>query len=166
MACLGVALLVIAVIALRSPNGSGTATGKNTVTRSAPKSAPKSAPRSTPRSTPKSSPPSTATASATSTSAPPAAGKPALLVLNSTHITGLAERAKARFEAGGWSVTSTGDLTNDILSTCAYYDPGDPAARAAALALQAQFPAIKRVAARFAELPPAPIVVVLTSDYS
>jgi len=155
MACLGVALLVIAVIALRSPNGSGTATGKNTVTRSAPKSAPKSAPRSTP-----------ATASATSTSAPPAAGKPALLVLNSTHITGLAERAKARFEAGGWSVTSTGDLTNDILSTCAYYDPGDPAARAAALALQAQFPAIKRVAARFAELPPAPIVVVLTSDYS
>jgi len=32
--------------------------------------------------------------------------------------------------------------------------------------LQQQFPAIKRVKERFAELPPGPIVIVLTSDYS
>ena len=37
---------------------------------------------------------------------------------------------------------------------------------AAATALQAQFPAIKRVVAKFSGLPAGPIIVVLTSDYS
>ena len=78
----------------------------------------------------------------------------------------MAETAKQRFEAGGWTVTSTDNFSNDILSTCAYYDPTDPANQQAALALQQQFPAIKRVKERFPELPAGPIVVVLTSDYS
>jgi len=63
-------------------------------------------------------------------------------------------------------VTSTGNLVNDIVSTCAYFDPADPGAEAAARALQAQFPTIKRVAPKFAQLPAGPIVVVLTRDYS
>ncbi len=48
----------------------------------------------------------------------------------------------------------------------AYYDPSDPADEQAALQLQQQFPAIKRVREKFAELPAGPIVVVLTTDYS
>ena len=57
--------------------------------------------------------------------------------------------------------------TNDILSTCAYYDPSVVGAQAAATALQAQFPAIKRVEPQFAELAAynSPIVVILTPDY-
>jgi hypothetical protein len=163
LASLGVALLVIALIALRSPTGSGTAAGKNTAARSAPKSTPKSSPKSSTKSSPtiSTSRPATRTTSST-----PAAGKLPLVVLNNTDVNGLATQAKATFEAGGWTVTSTGDLTNNILSTCAYYDPAAPTAQAAAEALRAQFPAIKRVAPRFAELPAGPIVVVLTPDYS
>ena len=89
-----------------------------------------------------------------------------LVVLNNTTIQGLAEQARATFQAGGWTVTATGNLTNDILSTCAYYDPAVSGAQAAATALQAQFPAIKRVQPKFPELPAGPIVVVLTPDYT
>jgi hypothetical protein len=63
-------------------------------------------------------------------------------------------------------VTRFDNYQNDILSTCAYYDPSVDGAEAAAQALQQQFPAIKRVKPRFAELPSGPIVVVLTPDYS
>jgi len=47
-----------------------------------------------------------------------------------------------------------------------YYDPAIPNALAAARRLQQQFPTIKRVVPRFAELPPGPLVVVLTSDFA
>jgi hypothetical protein len=63
-------------------------------------------------------------------------------------------------------VSSFGNYQNDILSTCAYYDPGVPGAQQAAQALQQQYPTIKRVQPKFAELPAGPIVVVLTPDYS
>ena len=87
-------------------------------------------------------------------------------MLNNTDKTGLAETAAASFRAGGWTVTSTGNLVNNIISTCAYYDPSVANAQAAANALKAQFPAIKRVVAKFSGLPAGPIVVVLTTDYS
>ncbi len=89
-----------------------------------------------------------------------------LVVLNNTTVPGLAATARGRFEAGGWTVTNIGNLRGTILSTCAYYDPSQPTSRAVAVALQSQFPAIKRVAPKFADLPAGPIVVVLTSDYS
>jgi hypothetical protein len=89
-----------------------------------------------------------------------------LVVLNNTDQNGLAETAKAQFEAGGWTVSSTGNLVNDIISTCAYYDPNTSGAQAAATALMQQFPSIKRTAPKFAELPAGPVVVVLTTDYS
>ncbi|MDQ1747179.1 MAG: hypothetical protein QOD07_1442, partial [Frankiaceae bacterium] len=78
----------------------------------------------------------------------------------------LASHAAQRFENGGWKVTRTGNLTNEIVSTCAYYDPSDPQAKPAAEALQAEYPAIKRVKPKFPELPDGPVVVVLTPDYA
>ncbi len=89
-----------------------------------------------------------------------------LVVLNNTTTAGLAKQAAQRFRAGGWTVTSSGNLTNNIISTCAYYDPATAGAKAAAKALQAQFPTIKRVEPKFTGLPSGPVVVVLTPDYS
>jgi hypothetical protein len=90
-----------------------------------------------------------------------------LIVLNNTPQTGLAQQASMTFEGGGWHVSSYADgYHNDILSTAAYYDPNTPRAKAAALALQAQFPAIKRVVPKFAGLPAGPVVVVLDPDYT
>jgi LytR cell envelope-related transcriptional attenuator len=94
------------------------------------------------------------------------AARPSLVVLDNTGKPSLADVAKAQFMAGGWHVMSTGELVNDIVSTVAYYDPSYPGALQAAMALQQQFPAIRRVVPRFAQLPAGPIVVVLTSDFS
>jgi hypothetical protein len=88
------------------------------------------------------------------------------LVENNTLTNGLAAGAKARFEAAGWTVSGVGTMSNDIISTCAYYDPSVDGAKEAAEELRREFPAIKRVVPRFAELAPGPVVVVLTSDYS
>ena len=77
-------------------------------------------------------------------------------MLNNTTTSGLAKVAAARFQAAGWTVSDTGNLTNDIVSTCAYYDPSADGAEAAAQALQPQFPTIKRVAPKFPELPERP----------
>jgi LytR cell envelope-related transcriptional attenuator len=159
----GIAVLVIALFALRSPNGHGThaAVGNPSASSTAKRAlAPTSSPKPTTSSTSADRP-----APRPSSSPAPAAKLP-LVVLNNTTTTGLAQVARTRFEAGGWTVTSTGNLVNNILSTCAYYDPAQAGALAAAQALQAQFPAIKRVVPKFAQLPPGPIVVVLTSDYS
>jgi hypothetical protein len=151
---LGVAILAIAVFALRHPQGPGTSAGTTTHTPS--RTATKSA-----ATTPTSSAPRSSTASH-----PAAPVKLPLVVLNNTTVPSLASQAAATFEAGGWTVTSVGNLRNDILSTCAYYDPDVVGAQAAATALKAQFPAIKRVQPKFAELPAGPIVVVLTADYT
>jgi hypothetical protein len=162
LAVLGVGVLIIAVFALRSPNGHGNvaARGTTTTTKPATKTTPKS---TTPKST---APATTPRATPTPTTSQSAAGKLPLVVLNNTQVAGLADQARARFESGGWTVTSTGNLVNNIASTCAYYDPAVAGAEAAAQALQTQFPTIKRVAPKFAQLPAGPVVVVLTSDYS
>lgn len=163
LAVVGIVVAVVAVIALQHPNGrqaksvslrTSTVTATATATTTA-----------TPTATARKSPSATTHPPTTATSSPASKNVP-LIVLNSSTIGGLAETAKQQFVNGGWTVTYTGNLTNDILSTCAYYDPSDPANQQAALALQQQFPAIKRVKERFADLPPGPIVVVLTSDYS
>jgi hypothetical protein len=144
-------VLAIAGYALRQPSekvaGGGTAISQ---------------PASTTSSKHVSSPP----AATPTSSAAGASGKLPLVILNNTIVTGLAQQARATFVAGGWQVTSVGNLRDDILSTCAYYDPGVAGAQAAAEALMQQFPAIKRTVAKFAGLPAGPIVVVLTPDYS
>ena len=160
LAALGVAVLIVALYALQGPSGHSTGAGLATTTvTSTPKSSPKPSPKSTPASSATTRPTSRPTTSGATAKLP-------LVVLNNTRVVGLAQRAKVRFEAGGWTVTSTGNLSNNILSTCAYYDPADAGAAAAARALQTQFPAIKRTAPKFDGLPAGPVVVVLTSDYS
>jgi hypothetical protein len=159
LALAGLAVAFVAVIALNHPKG-----------RSASKITSIPSGSTTPNTsiTPSASKPSTsapASSSAASSSAPNPS-RPALIVLNNTQRSGIATTAAERFRQGGWRVTSTGDFQGDILSTAAYYDPSVTGAQAAAEALQSQFPAIKRVKARFGGLPGGAIVVVLTSDYS
>jgi hypothetical protein len=161
LAVLGIAVAVVALIALRHPNGRqakpvALRTSTSTVTATPPTST-----KTVTKSPSPSKHPTTASGSSTSTGHPIP-----LVVLNSTTTTGLAETAKQRFEQGGWTVTSTNNIVNDILSTCAYYDPNTPGAQQAAEQLQQQFPAIKRVKEKFSDLPAGPIVVVLTRDYS
>jgi hypothetical protein len=159
LALLGIAVAVVAIAALRHPNGrqaKAVTLQTSTVTATATRTTTGSARPST------SAHPSQSSTKASS----PAAHKVPLVVLNNTQVPQLADTARSRFENAGWTVTSVGNITNDILSTCAYYDPSDPANLAAALELQREFPAIKRVKEKFPELPPGPIVVVLTADYS
>ena len=164
VAVLGVAVLVVAIIALRHPQGHTARAGaptasptRNTITA---RPASSSAAPSTPAPSTPSSPSTSASPSV------PAGGKVPLIVLNQTSTIGLAAKAGATFQAGGWTVSSVGSLRNDVISTTAYYDPTVAGAQAAAEALQVQFPAVKRVLPKFAELPAGPIVVVLTSDYA
>jgi hypothetical protein len=114
-------------------------------------------------------PPTTAAPTQTATPTPSpslTATKLPVIVLNNTTITGLAQQAANTFQARGWTIQEVGNLQNDILSTCAYYDPAVPGAQASAKLLRQQFPTIKRVQPRFPELPVGPIVVVLTPDYA
>ena len=154
---LGVVVLVVAIVAVRHPHTSGTHAGSVTASVSHHASTGASHPPSTHAA---STPPSHASTTAT------ASGKLPLVVLNNTTVVGLAKQAAQTFEAGGWTVTSYGNYQNDIISSCAYYDPSYPGAQAAAEALRAQFPAIKRDVPKFAGLPAGPIVVVLTPDYT
>jgi hypothetical protein len=159
---LGIAVLVVALFALREPNGHVAAAQSNSRSNVAEHSPSK--------------PRKTTTAPHGSHSASSGSGAVrhaiALVVLNNSTTAGLAAQAAHRFESGGWRVTSFGNYQNDISSTCAYYDPTISGAKAAAEALQAQYPTIKRVAPRFAPdagaepLPSGPVVVVLTGDYS
>lgn len=164
IAVIGVAVLVVAVIALRNPKRPATAAGSPTVAPSSQSAAPSAGPSGSPGS--RSSGSSSAAPSSATSSSGSLIGALPLIVLNNTTITGLAQQAAQRFEHGGWTVTRYGNLQNDILSTVAYYDPSVPTAKATALALQRQYPTIKRVVPKFPELPSGPIIVVLTPDYS
>ena len=86
-------------------------------------------------------------------------------MLNNTTTTHLASDAATLFEGAGWKVNFFGNYTNNIASTCAYYDPNVAGAHAAALLLQSEFPSIVRVKPKFSGLMAGPIVVVLTSDF-
>jgi len=162
---LGIAVLVVAVLALREPKGHVSAQHNASAVgdRSAsPTSGASAAPKTSSAPTPSQSPASHVGDSKSSSSAKPLP----LIVLNNTTVPGLAKRAAQRFEAGGWTVSRYDNYQNDIVSTCAYYDPSVVGAKAAAKALQREFPTIKRVKERFTELPSAPVVVVLAPDYT
>ena len=168
LAVLGVVVAVLAVAALNHPKGRQTAKAVSATSSRAPSgtaAAPSSSTALASSSTPPTSAASTKSASASVTSATGVKAVP-LIVLTSTSQSGLAASAAKTFQAGGWTVTSSGNIVNDIASTCAYYDPSDPKNQAAAAALMAQFPAIKRIKEKFTGLPSGPIVVVLTGDYS
>jgi hypothetical protein len=166
---LGIAVLAIALFALREPNGHIAAAQSSNAGSNVAKHSPTS-PSKTPSHT--KTPSTSHSPSHTPASAHHAAHDVALIVLNNTSIHGLAKEAAQRFESGGWTVTSYDSYANDIASTCAYYDPAQSGAKAAAEALQTQYPTIKRVAPRFTPddgaqpLPSGPVVVVLTGDYA
>jgi len=172
LAVLGLVVLGVAIVALQHPKGhEATAATSSVASTPAPTTPATTAPTTAPATSATSPAPSTSASSSATSSSPASSTSSAstrlpLIVLNNTNRTGLADTAKARFQAGGWTVTSTGNLVNNIISTCAYYDPNTPGAQDAAAALRAQFPAIKRTAPKFSELPAGPIVVVLTTDYS
>ena len=162
LAALGVAVLIVAVLAIRQQHNRGAAAGTPTATRTVTLSPSASGSKPATRST------SAAPTGSSSGTASSAAAKLPLVVLNNTTTGGLAKSAAQRFEAGGWTVTKYDNYQNDILSTCAYYDPSVAGAQASAQALQRQFPTIKRVEPQFADLASwhSPIVVILTPDYS
>jgi hypothetical protein len=98
---------------------------------------------------------------------PPPAPPPSLVVpitvLNNSNNTGLAERAAARFDRGGWPIALTGNFRGQIPVTTVYYDAG---LEASARAFAADFRGIVRVRPRFATLPARGVVVVLTREFS
>jgi hypothetical protein len=165
--CLGILVLGVAILALREPNGHVTTAGSQRTSAS-------SVAKQTSTGATHATSPAKTTAPGSASSAPKSGANGSgtkvkdvpLVVLNNTSVQGLASQAAQRFESGGWTVTESGNLTNVILSTCAYYDESQPGARAAAEALQQQYPTIKRVEPKFPELPAGPVVVVLTPDYT
>lgn len=85
-----------------------------------------------------------------------------LVVLNNSTRPGLAARAARDFRAGGWAVTSTGNIGGHVSRTTVYYAPG---AAAAARRLAHRFPAVRVVAPRFPGLPEHGLTVVVTAAY-
>jgi LytR cell envelope-related transcriptional attenuator len=168
LAALGVVVLVIAIIALRQPNGRQAALHTGSPVAGTPTASQSVAASTTTRPS-SATASSSAPASSSSNSAPPVVNPVKaipLVVLNSTSQAGLAESAAKDFRTGGWTVSSTGNLVNNIVSTCAYYDPSVAGAQSEATALMAQFPGIKRVEPKFTPMPAGAIVVVLTSDWT
>jgi hypothetical protein len=174
IAVLGIAVLVVAFLALRNPRHNTAAGASQTITATRTVPGPSSS-SSTPATSGGASDatgasdslaPSEEPDSGSSPPEPAAVGSQPLVVLNAVGTPNLATDAAAQFEHAGWTVTHIGDYTNNFLSTAAYYDPSVPGARRAAHALQRQFPFIKRVVERFSQLPAGPVVVVLWSDYS
>ena len=158
LAVVGLAVAAVAIIALQRPEGRQASRETGAITSSVPASAVPSVRRSSARQT--------TPAHVTPPPAPALASSLPLIVLNNTARAGAQNVAQQEFEKGGWTVSYVSTIDNQILSTCVYYDPANPDALAAAQRLQQQFPAIRRVAARFAELPSGPLVVVLTSDFA
>jgi hypothetical protein len=162
----GAGVAVLAFVALSHPSGREAANAKAPATVSTAASSRK--PTATAKPTASKTAPKTVvqpSVTPTGTTSAAGTGRLPLIVLNNTSGTS-ASVAAQRFEQGGWTVTDTSTFSGSILSTAAYYDPGVAGAQAAAEQLQQQFPAIKRVKARFDGLPAGPVVVVLTSDYS
>ena len=153
---LGVVVLVVAIAALRHPNSKSTSVGTSAHS---------------------SSPSTSGTSHAAAPSAHPSSGHSSssadsgakalpLVILNNTTTPHLASDAATLFEQAGWKVTSYGNYSNNIASTCAYYDPSVPGAEQAAMLLQSEFPAIVRVKPKFSGLVAGPIVVVLTPGFT
>jgi hypothetical protein len=163
---IGVAVLIVAIIALRNPKHTATTAGSDTRTSTPSVTAPLSSSPSRAPSTSTSKSKSAAPSSPAPTTSS-AVGSLPLVVLNDAGTANLARDAAQRFEGGGWDVTSYDEnYQNDIVSTVAYFDPNVAGAKRAAKALQRQYPTIQRVVPKFPELPAGPIVVVLTSDYT
>jgi hypothetical protein len=100
--------------------------------------------------------------------APPATPVTApVTVLNATETNGLAAEVAATFAAAGWETPGVGGYLNgDVPVSTIFFTAGDENQRLAALTLQQQYPQFAGPAERFFELPPEVVspglVVVLT----
>src|SRR6476469_5674268 len=113
LAVLGIAVLVVAFLALRNHHQAATAAGTDThqSTAQPPPSAQSSGTSSSSSGAPSSGPPSVI-------------GSKPLIVLNQTTTSDLAAQAAQRFKRAGWRVRSTQEgYQNDVVTTTAYYDP-------------------------------------------
>lgn len=87
-------------------------------------------------------------------------------VLNNASIAGLAGRAQARFEEGGWEVTGIDTLVSVQVEESTVYYPTEEF-RESAEAFAAQFPEVGRVEPRGTmPISDEHLVVVLATDYS
>ena len=84
-------------------------------------------------------------------------------MLNNSRITGLADRAAARFRSGGWPIKETGNFRGTLTETTVYYAPGQ---LDSARLLARSFSGLTRVRPRFETLPGSGLTVVLTRDYA
>jgi hypothetical protein len=165
LALIGVAVAIVALIALQRPGGrqAGRVSATVTVPRSSPSGPVGSARSTTPA---RSSTPPTSTSSTSASTPRAAADSLPIVVLNNSARSGAENVAKQQIEEGGWTVSSVGTLDDRILSTCLYYDPSNATDLAEAQRLQQQFSGIKRIAPKFSGLPAGPLVLVLTSDFT
>lgn len=149
-----------------SPSGSGpAATANNTPTSRSPSTSPSSSAIVPPATAPPSTaapPPTAATGTSPSVAATTVAKLP-LDVLNDSRITGLAARATAQFQSGGWSVATTGNFKGtDVPETTVFYPDGG---KAAADQLAAQF-GIQRVLPAPSGLSSSDLTVALARDWA
>jgi hypothetical protein len=138
-----------------APDGLGTVASSQD---SAPEPEPTEAPAAIAATPPAAPPPPPSPAVTT----PPSPVVP-VTVLNNSRRAGLAARAAATFEAGGWPVAQTGNFRGRIPVTTVYYDPG---MEVSAQAFAETFDGVVRVRPRFATLPARGVVVVVTREFA
>jgi len=164
----GVALGIVVLLWITDgPVGDTSADGLSTAqaAREAANAPSTTVPSSTAASSTASSPAAPAPAAGATTASPPAAPSPVVpvTVLNNSRRSGLAARAAAQFEAGGWPVAQTGNVRGRIPVTTVYYDPG---LEASARAFAEAFDGVARVRPRFEGLPARGVVVVVTREFA
>jgi hypothetical protein len=116
---------------------------------------------------PVTSPAATTAPAVAPTTASPApttsAARPAVDILNSTHVAGMAARADTTLTHGGWVVGVTGNYPHLLSETTVFYPAGQ---QAAAQALAAQFTAIAKVEPAPAGVSTADLTLVLAQDWT
>ncbi len=170
----GVTLVVVALLLVNKGDQSGSPTvalpTAPVATTGAPapstvpsvSSGPTIPPTTAPTIAPTTAPTVAPSAAPTTVTAPGQAPVVPVTVLNNSRIRGLADRAAARFRAGGWPVPKVGNYSRGrIPATTVYFAPGQ---QASAARFARQF-GIGRVVPRFAGLPGSGTTVVLTRDY-
>jgi type IV secretory pathway VirB10-like protein len=100
---------------------------------------------------------------APSTSASTPAAKPLVDILNGTHISGMAARARTTLSRGGWVVALTGNYSHSTSATTVFYPNGQ---LAAAQALAAQFTAIGKLAPAPNGVSTTHLTLVLGQDWT
>jgi cytoskeletal protein RodZ len=113
------------------------------------------------------SPPPSASSSPSSVSPAPStsasAARPAVDVLNDTHISGLAASAAKTLTSGGWTVAEKGNYPRSVSTTTVYYPPGQ---LAAAQQLAQQYGAIHKVLSAPSGVSTTDLTLVLATDWT